>query len=66
MIRPVERFRIGMPRPDEEVAGSRRRHLRPGQPETEAVGAGAVVCWLLSVGLAGYAAWQLAGLWLAP
>lgn len=66
MIRRVERFRIGIQPPPEETAGGRSRRLRPGEPEPETPGIAAVACWLLSVGLAGYAAWQLAGLWLAP
>ncbi len=66
MVRPVERFRIGPPRSDEEVAGGPCHRLRPGRADVETVGIGTVACWLLSIGLAGYAAWQLAGLWLAP
>ncbi|HMR30809.1 MAG TPA: hypothetical protein PKA13_14365 [Geminicoccaceae bacterium] len=66
MVRPVERFRIGTQPPPEEETGGRARRLRPGEPEAETPGVAAIACWLLSVALAGYAAWQLAGLWLAP
>jgi hypothetical protein len=66
MIRPVERFRVDKPRPAEKAAGCQCGRFRSGEPESAMVRIGAVVCWLLSVGLAGYAAWQVTGLWLEP
>jgi hypothetical protein len=68
MQRPVERFLIRTPpillNEKEEPAG-RTRRLRSGAAEPEAVGIAAMVCWLFSLGLVGYAAWLLASLWLS-
>jgi hypothetical protein len=65
MQRPVERFLVRT-RPillDEEKPAGRTRRLRAAEPE--AVGIAGMVCWLLSLGLVGYAAWLLASLWLS-
>jgi hypothetical protein len=67
MHRPVERFQICTPPMLlDKGPGGRCRRLRPAATEPEAVGLAGIACFAGSLGLVAYAAWLLAGLWLAP